>query len=89
MALQPAFYLVGIMSAVVVHHQVQFQLRSVLGIDLTQEAQEFLVPVPWKAAAADCSSRHVQRCEDGNQRKPRGIRLTPTTRYIRNKLFPN
>jgi hypothetical protein len=22
-------------------------------------------------------------------RKPRGIRLTPTTRYIRNKLFPN
>jgi 8-oxo-dGTP diphosphatase len=21
--------------------------------------------------------------------KPRGIRLTPTTRYIRNKLFPN
>jgi len=39
-------------SAVVIHHQVQFQLRSVLGIDLTQEAQEFLVPVPWKAAAA-------------------------------------
>ena len=22
-------------------------------------------------------------------RKPRGMRLTPTTRYIRNKLFPN
>jgi ADP-ribose pyrophosphatase YjhB (NUDIX family) len=22
-------------------------------------------------------------------RKPRGIRLTPTSRYVRNKLFPN
>jgi hypothetical protein len=31
--------MVGIMSAVVVHYQVQFQLRSVLGIDLTQGAQ--------------------------------------------------
>jgi hypothetical protein len=38
MALQPAFYRAGLMSAVIVHHQVQFQLRSVLGINLTWEA---------------------------------------------------
>jgi hypothetical protein len=56
MVFQPAFYLAGLMSAVVVHHHVQFQLRTVLGIDLTQETQEFLAPVAWKAAAADCSS---------------------------------
>ena len=36
----------GLMSAVIVDHQVQFHLRSVLDIDLTQEPEEFLVPVP-------------------------------------------
>ena len=52
--------------AVIVQHQMELQLLGELIIQLTQESQELLVAMPWKALADDFAFQDFQR---GEQRR--------------------
>ena len=63
MALEPRPDLGMFVGTVVVQYQMKLQLLGKLIIQLTQESQEFLMAMPWKALADDFAFQDFQRGE--------------------------
>jgi len=64
-AFEPALYGGMFMRGVVVDHQVQRTIRRRLPINLAQEFQELLMPMPIKATADHRALQHIQRGKQG------------------------
>ena len=62
---QPEFYPRMFVGGVIVDDQVEIQLRGSLGVDLLEETDEFLMPMPRETIANDMAINHV---ECGEQR---------------------
>src|SRR5688572_4593076 len=56
---QPVSHFADFMGAVVVHHQVDIQTTGEAGIDVVEEAEKLLVPVPSITTADGDSAGHI------------------------------
>jgi len=63
---QPAPYFLVLMGGVVVHYQVDIQVRQHIGIDMVEEPQKFLMPVARLASGQDLAGSNVQGGEQGS-----------------------
>ena len=60
---KPLLYVRVFVGSIVVENEVNTQARRRSRFDLIEEAQEFLVAVPWLALADDLTRGNVQSCE--------------------------
>ncbi len=64
---EPGFHAGMLVSPIVVHDQVQIELERDFGIEFLEEADEFLVPMPWHAVTDDFPIEQAQGCEQGGR----------------------
>lgn len=73
MACQRRADLSVLVRSVVVHDQVQVQFGRRLGVDVLQELQPFLVPMPLLAKSDDAALQQFQRAEYDGRARPHVI----------------